>query len=156
MTNEEAIKHLTAKLECLTRSKGFREKCDSYNSYEGCYECDLGYKQGNIGEQIESLNLAINTLKQEPCEDSISRQAVIDLIADYEFYELNMGQVAKGIRDLPSVTPQPKTGHWNTYKLSQGGIDEEWLECSECMWSNALSIPRNYCPNCGCRMEGSE
>lgn len=47
---------------------------------------------------------------------------------------------------------QSNTGHWNTYKLRQGGIDEEWLECSECMWSNALLIPRNYCPNCGARM----
>ena len=71
MTNEEAIKHLTAKLECLTRSKGFREKCDSYNSYEGCYECDLGYKQGNIGEQIESLKMAIKALEQEPILDKI-------------------------------------------------------------------------------------
>lgn len=66
ITNEEATEHLTAKLECLTRSKGFREKCDSYNSYEGCYECDLGHKQGNIGEQIESLKLAIKALEQEP------------------------------------------------------------------------------------------
>lgn len=66
MTNEEALKHLTAKLECLMRSKGFREKCDTYNSCEGCYECDLGYKQGNIGDQIESLKIAIQALKQEP------------------------------------------------------------------------------------------
>ena len=67
MTNEEATKHLTAKLECLMRSKGFCEKCDNYNSYEGCYECDLGYKQGNIGEQIESLKLAIKALEQYKC-----------------------------------------------------------------------------------------
>ena len=66
MTNEQVVKHLTAKLECLTRSKGFHEKCDSYNSYEGCYECDLAYKQGNIGEQIESLKIAIQALEQEP------------------------------------------------------------------------------------------
>lgn len=54
---------------------------------------------------------------------------------------------------LKYLTQVPKAGHWNTYKLSQGGIDEEWLECSECMWSNALLIPRNYCPKCGARME---
>ena len=65
MTNAEATKHLTAKLECLMRSKGFNEKCDSYNSFEGCYECDLCYKQGNVGEQIESLKLAIKALKEK-------------------------------------------------------------------------------------------
>lgn len=51
---------------------------------------------------------------------------------------------------------EPKTGYWNTYVVYQNGIDEEWLECSECKWSNALLIPRNYCPNCGCRMGRSE
>ena len=78
MTNEEATRHLTAKLECLTRSKGFNEKCDSYNSYEGCYECDLGYKQGNIVEQIESLKLAIIALEQESVLDKI-RAEIVDL-----------------------------------------------------------------------------
>ena len=76
MTNEEAIKHLIAKLECLTRSKGFREKCDTYNSYEGCYECDLGYKQGNIGEQIESLKLAIKALEEQSTLDKIRAEIV--------------------------------------------------------------------------------
>jgi hypothetical protein len=82
MTNEEAIKHLTAKLECLTRSKGFREKCDTYNSYEGCYECDLAYKQGNIGEQIESLKLAIEALEQKDVLDKI-REDINNLTVYY-------------------------------------------------------------------------
>ena len=157
MTNEEAIKHLTAKLECLTRSKGFREKCDTYNSYEGCYECDLGYKQGNIGEQIESLRLAIKALDQEPCEDAISRQAVMNCFKKWQPYmATRLFDFEKELSSLPPVTSQPKSGHWNTYVVNQSGIDEEWLECSECKWSNALLIPRNYCPNCGARMEGSE
>ena len=62
---------------------------------------------------------------------------VIDTIAD---------AVVKKIQE-------PKTGYWKTYTVNQGGIDEEWLECSECKWSNALLIPRNYCPKCGTRME---
>ena len=37
------------------------------------------------------------------CEDAVSRQAVLDLIADYD---LSMGQVVRGIHALPSVTPQ--------------------------------------------------
>ena len=42
-------------------------------------------------------------LEQEPCEDTISRKAVLELIADYD---LSMGQVVKGIHALPSVKPQ--------------------------------------------------
>ena len=42
---------------------------------------------------------------------------------------------------------------WNTFELFQSGIKETWYECPKCKWSNALLIPRNYCPNCGAKME---
>ena len=88
MTNEEAIKHLTAKLECLTRSKGFREKCDTYNSYEGCYECDLAYKQGNIGEQIESFKIAIQALEEKPYEKFENvKDHIYKLASDYKCWD---------------------------------------------------------------------
>jgi hypothetical protein len=119
-------------------------------------------KQLNKSEH-EALRIAIKVLGQEPCEDCISRQAVMNALCDGCELFKNGEQTCHSkceeyhfLATLPSVTPQPKTGHWNTYKLSQGGIDEEWLECSECMWSNALSIPRNYCPNCGAKMTESE
>lgn len=49
------------------------------------------------------------TTKNELGVDGISRQAVLDLIADYD---LSMGQVVRGIHALPSIAPQePKTGH---------------------------------------------
>lgn len=46
--------------------------------------------------------------------DCISKQAVLDLIADYD---LSMGQVVRGIHDLPPVTPQQKMGY-----------------CKDCKW----------------------
>ena len=39
--------------------------------------------------------------------DLIDRQAVLDLIADYD---LSMGQVVRGIHALPSVTPKQTMG----------------------------------------------
>ena len=151
MTREEAIKHLAAKLECLTRSKGFREKCDSYNSYEGCYECDLGYKQGNIGEQIESLKLAIKALAQEPCEESISREAVLDL-CDSKDPDYKVIHFKEDVECLPSVTPHPKTGHWQ--KISADKYSEHaayYFRCSEC--GKDIIGEHNYCANCGAKME---
>lgn len=184
MTNEEALKHLTAKLECLTRSKGFREKCNSYNSYEGCYECDLAYDQGTIEEQKESLKLAIEALKQEHYEDCISRQVVLDVIEREEF----KGDAISEIEKLPSVTPQPKTDirECKNCKHSKDGYMAGTEECHECMWESKQEpktrhwieefndlegevrftcsscgkfqlFETDFCCHCGCRMvEGSE
>lgn len=107
-------------------------------------------------------SVIIKALEPQPSErtethacDYISRQAVLDLVADYD---LSMGQVVKGIHNLPSVTPQPKTepqqktgqqktGHWIEHK--HGAI--EHIECSECgIWFLKADLPRkSYCPNCG-------
>jgi len=66
MTNEEAIKMLKAKLECLKReTSGTDLDCNCRN----CDECNLCYEQGNIGEQKEALDLAIKALEQQSCEN---------------------------------------------------------------------------------------
>ena len=90
------------------------------------------------GEEADEI---IKALEQEPCEDAISRQAVLDLIADYD---LSMGQVVKGIHALPPVNPQLKTGHWiprNSFLLQ--------YKCSECGLESEKS---NFCSNCGAKM----
>lgn len=51
----------------------------------------------------EAYKMAFKALEQEPCEDAISRQEVLYLIADDD---LSMGQVVRGIHALPSVTSQ--------------------------------------------------
>ena len=77
MTNEQAKKMLKAKLECFKRETSGTD-FDCYNS--NCDECPLCYEQGNVGEQKEALDMAIKALEQEPCEDTISRQAAIDAL----------------------------------------------------------------------------
>jgi hypothetical protein len=55
-------------------------------------------------EAVEALELAINAVKAEPCEDAISRQAVLDLakkgvLVSNDSYK----SVSRFIYDLPSV-----------------------------------------------------
>lgn len=77
MANEQAKKMLKAKLECLKReTSGTDFDCNNSN----CDECPLCYQQGNMGEQKEALDMAINALEQHPCEDTISRHAAIDAL----------------------------------------------------------------------------
>ena len=57
MTNEEAAKMLTAKVECMEReNSGTDLDCD---------ECELCYAQGTLGEQIEALRMAISALEKQ-------------------------------------------------------------------------------------------
>lgn len=81
ITPEETIKILTAKAECMRReTSGIDIDCN----YRNCDECDLCYKQGTTGDQIEALGVAISALQaqdlQPTCNnlvtDTISRKTV--------------------------------------------------------------------------------
>ena len=59
MTNEEARKMLKAKLDCLTyETAGCNYDCNNHL----CDGCNLNYAQGNMGEQKEALEMAIQAL----------------------------------------------------------------------------------------------
>ena len=72
---------------------------------------------------------------QEPSGDLISRQDAIRICE-----ERGHDNSAYCMRQLPSVNPQPKTGHWKNNK------------CDVCGASRPPLFD-NYCPNCGARME---
>lgn len=62
------------------------------------------------------------------------------------------------IEDLPSVTPQPKMGHWI---LLDECVNSGYY-CSECLkkvvkegWSNTVKKIK-YCPNCGVNIRGDD
>lgn len=95
MTNKEAIKMLTAKVECIRReTSGTDIDCDLRN----CDDCELCYAQGTTGEQREALNVAISALQAQDKKsktgnsfltestdaskerDLISRQAAIEAV----------------------------------------------------------------------------
>ena len=62
----------------------------------------------------KSLDMAIKALEQEPCEDCISRQAVLaiagDSCLDLDSYE-DTREFCDEIKALPPVTPQPMSGY---------------------------------------------
>ena len=61
MTNEQAKKMLKAKLECLkNETSGINHDCNM----RLCDGCSLNYEQGNMGEQKETLDMAIKALEQ--------------------------------------------------------------------------------------------
>ena len=98
------------------------------------------------GEHAEFIKLAIKALDQEPCEDAISRQSMLDYLK-YLHGEMPEEEF---IKELPSVTPARKTGHWIDHS------DEGYVECSEC--GSCTNCDGNiadlhFCFSCGAEME---
>ena len=165
MTNEQAKKMLKAKLECLKReTSGTDFDCNNRN----CDECSLCYEQGNMGEQKEALDMAIKTLEQQPCEDTISRQAAIDAVKKNTFRltfaeeqnceghvawsaETVYSDVMEGaLLDLPSAQPERIRGRW-IEKPHVHGV----AYCSLCDYELHTN-DTNFCPNCGAKMKVGE
>lgn len=115
---------------------------------------------------IEALDMAIAALKAEPCEDAVSRQAVLDLVVANRT-ELSWTNVImyssfyKGIIQLPPVTPKQRTGHWveigdepyDTWECNNCGFV---IDGSGCVDPDEYRDIYKYCPNCGARMRGGE
>ena len=102
-------------------------------------------------------------LKQEPCEDAISREDRIkDLIGAIENDDCNYWtptKIASALKQLPPVTPSRRKGRWIIYNYP----GHECVYCSSCkeeyyeddLYMGDSDFPR-YCPNCGAKMESEE
>lgn len=112
---------------------------------------------------IDACRGAIELLEQESCEESVSRQAVLNKIHEHWLnstvaYRI-IERLSDDIKTLPSVKPQERTGHWI-------GIDEEPhedYECDKCGYVVSTFTENiephtkyKYCPNCGVKMAESE
>lgn len=119
MTRDEIIRNLKYTME--------KHKNDTVNTFDT-----------NISVMCKDI---LEYLEQEPCEDAISRQAVLDCLTatGLKKYDFILNARNK-IKSLPSVNPQ--TGHWIKYgKLYQ---------CSEC---KELSCCKGkFCNECGTKM----
>ena len=118
----------------------------------------------------EFIDNAIQALEQQPCEDCISRQALKQKLQEHHDFWVNaygsykdmpftdkarVDEISSCIAMVvnePSVTPQPKTGHWiNRTENRKDGYE---YTCDVCRKISLIDY--KYCPNCGTKMEVAE
>lgn len=115
---------------------------------------------------------ASKKFRQEPCEDAISRQEVLEAfeewINDREDWNEHPVRFTRSLVSLPPVTPIFKKGKWVAHHDKSD--DSHTIDCSCCGYTlvrvvdrgisakEALDVTKkmtkNYCPKCGARMEG--
>ena len=101
-------------------------------------------------------------VEQEPCDDAISRETVIDTLQYAWEANKDIQESIVEIKALPSVTQ--KSGKWilQPSNKEQGERDFIWWKCSECgqvIYSETEKDRREYhafCGRCGARMESEE
>lgn len=123
------------------------------------------------GDLPIAFDMGIEALeKQEPCEDCVSRQAVLSKIKEVcfgeEWVKFRIDNGSNGQRDfltnyieqLPPVTPQPKIGKWIGIEYdsyADGNPVYDVYECSLCGFEHKgeSDTLTDYCPDCGAKME---
>lgn len=103
----------------------------------------------------EAAESALALLKeQEPAEaDLISRAAAIAEVeqwAEHGYDVIHWTGIKAMLEVLPAVDAAPVHGRWTYFNCVGLGR----YQCSECLhWVDA-GADKNYCPNCGARMNG--
>ena len=115
---------------------------------------------------IDSFDSVTSNIKQEPCEDAISRREAIKMftynckgehIPDYDCdnfpVQIDIKTVKEMLIELPSIIPQPKTGYWIRGKYTEDNIryNDSSYKCNEC--GRVVDFEENFCPDCGLRMQ---
>lgn len=102
---------------------------------------------------VEALTKGATVSEQEPTTkndlgvDCISRKSVITIIQNHWW---NCRDIDKLVNELPSVTPQPKTGHWIDGHCSECGCD---VPAYIVDWKWQKDMDAKFCPNCGAKMD---
>lgn len=161
MTIEGAIKH------CEEVAKEQDKLCKRYDDASGysryhdeairttdakrCEGCAEEHRQ--LAEWLKDYK---RLLEQEPCEDCISREKTLKVMIEQlgirnEDYLLPAeATLYRVVKNMPPVTPQPKTGQWVDDKCSVCGKGiEDLIESSEWYWNES---PK-YCPFCGIKIQ---
>lgn len=139
------------KCKCGHNDFFFTDKGNQKGIY--CSYCGKWVKWADKDEQ----NL---TMKQDPCDDAISRESVIEWLKDKDIIKTkNQEENAKReLAELPSVQPTRPTGRWINLENTKykGQVLPFWgrYGCSKCGGHGEGTF--NYCPNCGAKMKAKE
>lgn len=129
--------------------------------------------RGALQEDYDALHMAIEALRQEPCEDCISRKEVIDAIHKQMFKFVDKAideqseetddkvdllltvnkEITGAIKKLPLAKTERKVGHWIENAPEWQNVDPPYI-CSECGLMHLRKT--NYCDQCGAKMAESE
>lgn len=116
-----------------------------------------------LKEHFYSTEEKIYGQPKQPCEDCISREALLSKIKEVCFSEdwvqFRSDYGSNGQRDflinyieqLPPVTPERPKGKWIEIEIDAG---EFIYKCTEC--GMRVINPYKYCPNCGSYNGGKE
>ena len=123
---------------------------DSYCAVDFCLQIIDKYASEECDNDCE--HCAYLECPKEPCEDAVSRQAVLKAID--KWYENNnqlllsncVEDLIVDVTELPSVQPKAKTGHWE--------MKGDSMKCSVCGAWVENHAPRKFCGNCGAEMKG--
>lgn len=157
--------------ERIMQILGERIKPLPYAQPEPCEDdprADVYYLAEKIGiHQLYALVVALRG-EPEPCEDCVSRKAVIRLLHS-GYHSKSM---IEEVKQLPSVQPKHRTGNWipvtYRYVIQDGEFpkttikwqdatepdDVEGMKCSECGTIYDFTEARNWCSECGADMRG--
>ena len=116
-------------------------------------EIDNEYKNShwNLLQILTNIDILIG---KEPCEDAVSRKAVIDtldrmdkVLDEDRTVETYKGLLKECYKVLTPVNPQ-KIGHWIIEKWN----NKEHYSCSSCQHVVDYEPCYHYCPYCGSKM----
>ena len=119
--------------------------------FEEDWLSEVNLTKGNI--KIAFAGIRATVLEQQPCEDCISREAVMKCFKKWQPYmATRLLDYEQELKELPSVTPKPKTGEWIPLNYK----DEMWGYVYKCSNCGATEYKDNFCPNCGAKMESED
>lgn len=114
---------------------------------------DLQGKLKNRYIDIDDIYHVIKDAQTEPCEDTVSRKAVQDMLENLPVTVENkwfnwLQKACIRFGKLPSVQPQ-KVGKWKKIGADNRGRGAIQV-CTVC--DKTYPFKTSYCPNCGCKM----